>query len=240
MGGKIRCVIVDDEQHAIDLLKYHLAKVDFLELLFETRNPLHAFEFLKRNTVDLLFLDIQMNELNGLELLKLIDNSCKVILTTAYAEHALESYEYGVVDYLLKPITFGRFLKAVQKIELKPTDEVPAGKETTLAQGAFFVKSGARNMLVRVDLEELLYVESQGNYVFFHLEKEKIRSLITLKRVEEELADHPFIRIHQSFLVARRHIRVIDGNGLVINGKSLPIGEKYREAVKRDLLNRTI
>lgn len=240
MVKKLKCGIVDDEQHAIDLLKYHVEKVEFLALVFETTKPINAFEILQRESIDLLFLDIQMAELNGLDLLKLIQGKCKVILTTAYSEYALESYEYGVIDYLLKPITFNRFLKAVQKIQLPVLDKRAPTLVDDGVKKAFFVKSGARNTLVKIDLEALIYIESQGNYVYFHFEKEKIRTQLTLKKVEAELANAPFLRIHQSYIVAPKHIKMLEGNCIVINGKSLPIGEKYKEDVKRNILDKTL
>jgi DNA-binding LytR/AlgR family response regulator len=240
MGLKLKCGIVDDEQHAIDLLKYHLAKVNYLELVFETTNPVKAFELLQSQSVNLLFLDIQMTELSGLEMLKLIEGKCEVVLTTAYAEYALESYEYGVIDYLLKPITFNRFLKALQKVKNADANEVLNPLNGALPAKEFFVKSGARNNLVKIYLDTVLYIESQGNYVFFNCEKEVIKTQLPLKRIEAELATDQFMRIHQSYIVAQKHIHKLEGNCIIINDKSLPIGDKYRENVKDRVLRKTL
>ncbi len=240
MVKRIRCAIVDDEQHAIDLLKIHLAKLDFLELTFETTQPLKALELLKNNSIDLLFLDIQMAELNGLDLLKIINGKCKVILTTAYSEHALESYEYGVLDYLLKPITFNRFLLAVQKLSNNNSEAAVFIESPKTVVKDFFVKSGIRNAVVKIDLDNLIYIESQGNYVHFHFEKETIRTQLTLKKVEEELANLPFIRIHQSFIVAIKDIKGLEGNMLMVHNKSLPLGDKYREGIRKMIQEKTM
>jgi two-component system, LytTR family, response regulator len=236
----IHCAIIDDEQHAIELLKIHIAKLAYMEVVFDTTQALKGLELLQNQSVDLLFLDIQMAELNGLDLLKIINGKCKVILTTAYSEYALESYEYGVLDYLLKPITFSRFLLAIQKyIDYFPEITTPI-QTVNLDKKDFFVKSGNRNALVKIDLEKLIYIESQGNYVFFYFEKESIRSQLTLKKVEEELGYLPFVRIHQSFIVATKNIQGLEGNQLMVFGKLLPIGDKYREQIRAMIQNRIL
>jgi two-component system, LytTR family, response regulator len=240
MVKKIKCAIVDDEQHALDLLKYHIQKVESLELAFENTQPIKAFEYIQNQAIDLLFLDIQMAELNGLDLLKLINGKCKVILTTAYSEHALESYEYEVVDYLLKPITFNRFLQAVQKAQNFFQNHALVNAPISELNKDFFVKSGQRNALVKIDLETLQYIESQGNYVYFHFANECIKTQLALKKVEAELQGLPFVRIHQSFIIAKNRIDKLEGNSLFVGSKVLPIGDKYRADLKSIILDKSI
>ncbi len=151
-----------------DMLKNNLARFRFTRInRRKLLNLLKALELLKNSSIDLLFLDIQMAELNGLDLLKIINGKCKVILTTAYSEHALESYEYGVLDYLLKPITFNRFLLAVQKLSNNNSEAAVFIESPKTVVKDFFVKSGIRNAVVKIDLDNLIYIESQGNYVHF-------------------------------------------------------------------------
>lgn len=224
----LKCIIVDDEQHAIDILIAHIAKVPPLEIKLATTNPVEAYTYIQTNDIDLIFLDIQMPELTGLQFLSLLNKKTKVILTTAYREHALDGYEHNVADYLLKPVLFPRFLKAVSRIINTESETAPTLKPE---KEFIFVKTGTRNKVVKVDFEKILYVESMGNYVNFVLEDSKLTILMTLKEVEKELPKNQFIRIHQSYVVARKNILGREGNQILIHNRNLPIGEKYKKNV---------
>ena len=214
----IHCVIIDDEQHAIDVLRTHISRLPALVLVYATTDPVKGFQYVQENQVDLIFLDIQMPELTGLQFLELLKEKTKVILTTAYSEHALQGYEHNITDYLLKPVQFDRFLKAVQKVLRQVTE-----KEF------LFVKTGTRNKLVKVEISSIEYVESKGNYISFITPTENVMTLLTLKELEQELPKNTFIRIHQSYIVPINKIVAIAGNELQVGQHHLPIGETYKK-----------
>lgn len=224
-----KCIIVDDEQHAIDILQAHIDKVPELEIKLATTNPIEAFSYVQSHAIDLIFLDIQMPELTGLQFLNLLQEKTKVILTTAYSEHALEGFEHNVTDYLLKPVLFPRFLKAVSRIINQNSDsEKPVDKAE---KSHFFVKTGTRNKLIKIEFEKILFVESMGNYVHFNMLDAKITCLMPLKEVETELPPSQFMRIHQSYIVAKKYIQGREGNQIILPEKTLSIGETYRKSV---------
>lgn len=239
----IRCIVIDDEKHAIDLLADHISKIPLLELQFVTTNPLEAFQYLQQKKTDLIFLDIQMPELDGMQLLKLLGGKAKVILTTAYAEHALEGYEHDIVDYLLKPIIFERFLKSVQKAINILT---PASSQQIKAivnevdDDYIFVKTDGRNKMVRVLLKEIEYIEGLGNYVSMYTESGRIITLLTIRELEEKLPPGCFVRIHNSYLVPFNKIIMVEGNQLQIGKQKLPIGDAYKKAFMTAINNRII
>jgi len=208
-------------------------KVPSLNLLNAFSNPLEALEALRTLSVDILFLDVQMPEITGISLLEVLKKRPLVVLTTAYSEYALEGYELDVADYLLKPITFERFLKSVDKImqrlEADPKPVVTASE--TVASPAFvFVKDGTK--LVKVRLDEILYVEGLKDYVTIHTTSQKITTLQRMKALEEQLPADKFIRIHNSYIVALDAIDVIQKNEVSIGSVSLPIGDTYRKSFK--------
>jgi DNA-binding LytR/AlgR family response regulator len=229
---KLNCVIVEDEPLARNLLVEYVRKVPYLNLVDACASPIAALEVLRNNSVDLLFLDIQMPELTGLSLLKVLQKRPLVILTTAYSEYALQGYELDVVDYLLKPITFERFLRALDKVTQRldgkksPVDKPAAPVE----QPFVFVKDGTK--LVKVVFDDILYVEGLKDYVTIHLKNQKIVSLQRLKTLEEQLPPDKFIRIHNSFIVALNAIDVVHKNNVQIREAMLPIGETYKKSFK--------
>lgn len=231
---KLNCVIIEDEPLARNLMVEYVKKVPTLNLLNAFSNPLEALEALRPLSVDVLFLDVQMPELTGISLLKVLKNKPLVVLTTAYSEYALEGYELDVADYLLKPITFERFLKCVDKItqrldaESKP---VSNGEPSTPSTPPFvFVKDGTK--LVKVRLDEIRYVEGLKDYVTIHTPTQKIITLQRMKALEEQLPADKFIRIHNSYIVALDAIDVIQKNEVQIGPVSLPIGDTYRKSFK--------
>lgn len=224
---KITCIIVDDEPVARKILREFTQQVPFLELVGEFENAIKTKAFLQNDTADLMFLDIEMPKLSGLEFLKKTVVKPLVILTTAFPEYALEGYELDIIDYLLKPVAFARFTKSVQKAK-----EYIGLRNTTLpasTDGYFFVRSEKR--IEKIEIKDILYIESMGNYVNIYTEDKKIVAYLTLKGLESQLPPNEFIKIHQSFLVACAKIKTIEGNQVLLKNKPLPISRNYKEAV---------
>lgn len=235
---KINCVIVEDEPLARNLMIDYVSKVPSLHLVEACSSPLTVMEVLRNNSVDLLFLDVQMPELTGISLLKALKKRPLVILTTAYSEYALEGYELDVADYLLKPITFERFLRAVEKATErleKNFVQTSAKPVQESSQPFVFVKDGTK--LVKINLEEILYVEGLKDYVTIHTPTQKIISLQRLKVLEDQLPPEKFIRVHNSFIVALKAIDVIHKGDIQIGNVMIPIGETYKKEF-RDFIER--
>ena len=240
LNMKINCLIVEDEPLARNLMTAYVEKVPYLNLLKACSNPLDAIDFLRDNSVDLLFLDVQMPEITGITLLKIMQKKPLVILTTAYSEYALEGYEHDILDYLLKPITFERFLKAVEKANLRltSTQTQPIIQEKIVekivnmegSQPFIFVKDGTK--LVKIKLNEILYIEGLKDYVTIHTQTQKIVTLQRLKTLEEQLPDNQFIRIHNSFIVSLEGIDSIHKEKVQVGKVFLPISDTYRKAFK--------
>ncbi|MBS1663049.1 MAG: response regulator transcription factor [Bacteroidetes bacterium] len=223
----IRCIIIDDKPLAIDVLAAYTTKVPWLNLVFSTRNPLEALEYLRGNPVDLIFLDIQMPELNGLQLIKTGSIKIPVILTTAYSEYALDGYALDVVDYLLKPIPFERFYQAVEKARNRTdTPQEPSPH-------SLFVKTSHK--IQRVSFNEILYIEARQNYISIETTTGRIMSLQNIKGLEEKLPAALFIRVHKSYIVALDKINTIEKSRIFIGDNVIPIGESYREHFFRRL-----
>lgn len=225
----IKCIIVDDKPLAIDVLKHYIEKVPFLELSFSTTNPLEGLEEIIAGGIDLVFLDIQMPELTGLQFIKIIKDRCKVIFTTAYVEYAIEGFDNNVVDYLLKPISFERFYKAAEKAQfvlsaLKENEHLTPLPEKEINH--IFVKTEYK--LVRINTADILYVEGMQNYVTIHTAKEKIITLQTMKKTEEQLPSSQFVRIHKSYIVAINKIDSVERNRIQIADQNIALGETYR------------
>ncbi|MBO9562621.1 MAG: response regulator transcription factor [Niastella sp.] len=221
----IRCVIVDDEPLAVTLLVQYVEKVPGLTVVFKTTHVLEALHVIEEGNADLLFLDIHMPELSGMQFMKIIGNRCKVILTTAYTEYALEGYEHDVVDYLLKPFSFDRFMMAVVKAK-----ERLEQKQATPAKDVpdhIFVRAEYR--IQKIDLDSIFYIEALRDYIAFHTPGGKILSLESMKKMETVLPATTFIRIHKSYIINRNKIEFLDRGKVVINGQYLPVGETYRE-----------
>lgn len=232
---KLNCVIIEDEPLARNLMIDYVNKVPTLNLLAAFPNPLEAMPTLQSAQIDILFLDVQMPELTGISLLKILKKKPMVVLTTAYSQYALEGYELDVADYLLKPITFERFLKAVEKVSqrlesaAKPSNTISV-ETNPVANPFVFVKDGTS--LVKVRLNDILYVEGLKDYVTIHTPAQKIVTLQRLKALEEQLPADKFIRIHNSFIISLDAIEVIHKNEVVIKGQSIPIGDTYRKTFR--------
>lgn len=229
----IRCIVVDDKPLAIDVLKHYIDKVGFLEVCFTTTNPLEGLDRILQGGVDLVFLDIQMPELTGLQFIKIIKDRCKVVFTTAYAEFALEGFENDAIDYLLKPISFERFYKAAEKAQfvINALKEPIKNDNLSVAEKEvpyIFVKTEYK--LVKVDVANIIYVEAMQNYVTIYTTNEKIITLQTMKKTEEQLPSSQFVRIHKSFIVSIGKIHSIERNRIQIANQNIALGESYREA----------
>jgi DNA-binding LytR/AlgR family response regulator len=211
------------------LLSDYVRKVPYLNLVSTAENAISAMSILRENDIDLLLLDIQMPELTGINMLKAIQKKPMVILTTAYSEYALESYDLDVVDYLLKPVTFERFLKALEKVNQRLPKEVPTSSDVELPSFVF-VKDGTK--LVKVILDDILYVEGLKDYVTIHTKQQKIVSLQRLKTLEEQLPQEQFIRIHNSFIVSLNAISAIHRNEVQVGSIRLPVSESYKKGFK--------
>ncbi|WP_266205513.1 LytR/AlgR family response regulator transcription factor [Pontibacter kalidii] len=241
----IRCIAVDDEAYAANIIADYISKVPFLELVGKTTNPIEAINWVQEGKVDLVFLDIQMPELTGIQFLKICGSKCKVILTTAYPEYALEGYEHDVVDYLLKPIPFDRFFKAVHKAQtllqakraspstLAVAPGQPAAEPAPAAASApeyMFVKGESKNKFLKVAYGDILYVEGLKNYVSLYLPGQRLVTYQSLTDLAEQLPQPPFYRVHRSYIISIDKVNMVDGNMIYINDTAIPIGETYRES----------
>lgn len=225
----INCIIIDDEQHAIDLLCEHVKQVQYLNLIATTTDPVKGLELIANLQNGLVFLDVQMPNLTGIELLKLIKVEVRVILTTAYSEYTLEGFDHAVVDYLLKPIAFPRFLKAVNRVW------TPRNSDQFLSEADhyLFVKTEQKGKLLKIDYRLIILIEGLSNYVLIHLvDQPKITAYLKLKDLSEQLSNKGFYRIHKSFLISLRFLTAIEGNSVrLLNApSSIPIGEAYKDA----------
>jgi two-component system, LytTR family, response regulator len=232
---KIRCLIIDDKPLALDILEDYITKIPFLTLIHRTENPIEGLEWVQNGSVDLVFLDIQMPELTGIQFMKIIKGKCKVILTTAYSEYALDGYEFDVIDYLMKPIPFERFYKAALKAkeilvvpENTSTPSVFPPKNEEEATDFIFVKT--EHKIQNIPLNSIFFVESMQNYVAFHTDNGRILSLQNLRTLEEKLPSPRFIRVHKSYIVAVSKIESVERSRIFIKKQTIPIGDTYRDA----------
>ncbi|MCP4438544.1 MAG: response regulator transcription factor [Aureispira sp.] len=236
---KIKTLIVDDEQPARLLLQNYVERMPQLELVAMCKNPLEALDLLQKETIDLLLLDIQMPELMGTDLLKSIPQQPLVIFTTAYQEYALEGYELDVVDYMLKPISFNRFLKGVNKaVELFQLRQqegvvVPVATDATLKKDYIVIKANQR--LYRMRYNDILYIQGLKEYVTFYTKEQKLVVHGALKYFERELPSTSFLRVHKSYIVNKNKVNNLYGNQLEIDKTQIPIGYTYRQTVLNEL-----
>lgn len=227
----IRCLIVDDEYPARVLIEEYLSKIPGMELIASCPSAIEALSFLESGNIDLLFLDINMPGLSGLDLIRSLNKKPIVILTTAYTDYALESYELEVCDYLVKPIRFERFLRSTNKaresafLQRKPTEY----RDSEQKKDHLFVT--ADHKLVKIRFSEILFIEGLKEYVRIHTSDRRIVTLATLKSLETELPEEGFIRVHKSWIVAINKIDAINGNTLEIGNHQIPIGGNYKAAV---------
>jgi DNA-binding LytR/AlgR family response regulator len=230
---QMNCLIIDDEPIARKGLEEYVRDIDFLHLVGQCENPLKASTFLTEHQVDLIFLDIHMPKISGIDFLKTLRNPPLVIFTTAFPQYALEGYELDVTDYLVKPITFERFLKAAQKahevFSLKRLAGQPR-EETDY----FFVKCDSK--FEKLFFRDVLYVESLQNYVVIHTAEKKLITYITLSGLESQLPKDQFLKVHKSFVISVPHVKVIEGNEIVIGESRIPISRNLKDEVVHQIL----
>lgn len=238
---KLKCAIIDDEPLAVSLLENYVGKTSFLELTGSYTSAIKAMdEITSGSTPDLLFLDIQMPEVNGLEFSRIIGERCRIIFTTAFEQYAVDSYRVNALDYLLKPFSYSDFLQACEKarqwFELK--NQSPAA-QPSMPQ-SIFVKSEYK--LIQIDLDKILYIEGLKDYVKIYVEDEAypVLSLMSLKSLEEQLPEQKFVRVHRSFIVQMDKIKVIERNRIVFGKTYIPISDSYKDQLVEQLNRRSI
>lgn len=221
-----KCIIVDDEPAAHYVLTNYIRQNPELELVHQCYNGIEAMNYLRENPVDLMFLDIDMPEITGLELLKILPSQPKTILTTAYSEFALESYDFGVIDYLLKPIYFPRFLKSIERFLSTQTER------KTIASN-LFISIKADGAVVDLDVRKILFAQSYGNYVKIFTSGRTYLASMTTNELEASLPTEQFLRVHKSYIIAVDKIEANERDTLVVNGQRIPVGITYRRELER-------
>ena len=231
---KLKCIIIDDEPVARKILQEFIEEIDYLELAGQAENPLKAIPLLNDNDIDLIFLDINMPKINGIDFLKSSKTTANVIMTTAYAEYAVEAYGLDVLDYLVKPIAFDRFFKACNKAKeinvLRKNIQVQPDK----LNDHFFIK--CNNQIEKVFYDDLLYAEAMLNYVMLYTNSKKMMVYVTIKNLEEQLPADIFIKVHKSFIVNKTKIKSIEGNILDIGNEKITISQSLREKVINEIV----
>ena len=230
----IRCLIVDDEPLALHILEDYISKIPFLQLVKATTNPIEALTLVQEKRADLVFLDVQMPELTGIQFLRISNGKAKVILTTAYPQYALEGYELDVIDYLLKPIAFERFFKSVQKAQTilhpitNPVQPEPVKQlQQDILSDFIFVKT--EHKIQKVYLNDILLIEGLKDYISIFTASERIITLQNMKKMEDALPAKHFIRVHKSYIVSINKIDSIERSRIFISDKIIPVGDTYRE-----------
>jgi len=237
MTTKIRCIIVDDESVAREILESHIAKIDAIEVVASCKNAMEAFQAISSQKIDLVFLDINMPEISGLSLARSINKNIKIIFTTAYREYAVEGFDLQAVDYLLKPISLERLLQAVNKylnenvqVALVPETEADEDKSDS-----FFVRSDRK--MVKIAYADILYIESLADYIKIYLDNRNVVTRETISSIEAKLPKHEFVRVHRSFIVALKAIDSFTSEYVEIGKKQIPISRSYKDQVLKRLEN---
>ncbi|MBC5773208.1 response regulator transcription factor [Pontibacter sp. KCTC 32443] len=229
----IRCIAVDDEPLALDILESYISKLPNLQLVKTCSSATEAMQVLQDEQIDLMFLDIEMPELTGIQFLNILKHQPLVIFTTAYPEYAMEGFNHDAVDYLLKPIPYDRFLKAVTKAQERLQRHPKQGEQTIVTQAAtpeqefMFVKADYKT--IRVDFKDILWIEGLKDYVIIQTKDQKIITLLSMNKMMEKLPDSKFLRVHRSFIVALQKIDSIEKSRIRIGQKEIPIGEVYKD-----------
>jgi len=223
----IKCIAVDDEPLALDIIKDYISQVPFLKLMKTFNDGISVLEYLASNNVDLIFLDIEMGGLSGTQLLKTLQKKPKVIMTTAFRNYAVDAFDLDVTDYLLKPFSFERFLKAVEKSCNSLKEGQNDHAQATSGKDFFFVKSGYK--ILKVNFNDILYIEGLSEYIIIKTKTVNIITLQSFKNIEKTLPESGFIRIHKSYLVSLSKIDSVEGQNVVVANKQLPIGNKYKK-----------
>jgi len=233
---RLKCLAVDDEPYALDVLETYIQKIDDLELVTKCTNAIDAFNLIQKEKIDVLFLDIQMPKLTGIDFLKNITNPPQVIFTTAYRDYALDGYDLNITDYLLKPFSFERFLKAINKVYLNSQTQdsnINQIKDEAKEQNIIYFKADKK--MLKVWLDDIFYIESMKDYVFVKTLKREIISYQKISFLDEKLPGHKFLRIHRSFIIAVDKIEAFCATHVDVAGKEIPIGRNYKNQVLKKL-----
>jgi two-component system LytT family response regulator len=222
----IRAIIIDDEPKAIDLLSLYAHRINDLTIIESFRDPVKAIGFMETHSIDLVFLDINMPKIKGMSVARIIDHKSLIIFTTAYSEYAVESYDVGAIDYLLKPISFDRFYRSIDKVRQH---------EATIKTNQHFIliKSGSTSH--RMEVKRIFYLEKDGNYIFYHTDSERIMARESTSEALEKLPDQ-FARVHKSYIVNINHVHQFTNEYITINDRQIPIGESFRKETINTLL----
>jgi DNA-binding LytR/AlgR family response regulator len=227
---RYNCIIVEDEPLAAEVIKDYIEQVPFLQLKGSCTDALYAMDLLQKENIDLVFLDIHLPKLKGLDFIKALKKPPQIIITSAYQEYALQGYELNVVDYLLKPIEFNRFLMAVNKLKERSSMEaLPVSQAAAMERAALFFNVSKKR--VKVYIDEILFIESLKEYIRITTKEKSILTKFQLGQIEEMLAKNGFLRVHRSFLVAKNKIDAFSATDVEINGEQIPIGRSYKESV---------
>lgn len=225
----INCLAVDDEPLALDVIENYIQRVPSINLLKKCNSAMEAYEFLQQNTVDLIFLDIQMPELNGIDFVKSLQVKPEIIFTTAFPNYALEGFNLDVVDYLLKPISFDRFLKAVNKASNVINAEENSVQASSVEMESDYIFVKADQKMVKIKYDDIFYVEGMKDYVKIFTSEKMIVTLQTMKNMEENLPSNLFKRVHRSYIISIDKIKSVMGNSVEIKDKYVPIGQSYKD-----------
>jgi two-component system LytT family response regulator len=220
----LKCVVIDDEPLAVEVLENYISRVSYLTLEAKFDNGIDALAYVNSSQVDLLFVDIQMPDINGMDFLKLLNKKTNVVFTTAYPEYALEGYDFNPLDFLVKPISFDKFMRAVGRLQTLNAPPIPENTDTTSP----YIYIKAKGKTIRLLLSDILYVEGLKDYVIFYTSEGKYISMHKMKDLEDKLPEKQFIRIHKSYIVECNKIEAIDRNYVKISGRQIPLGRQYK------------
>lgn len=235
----MRCIAIDDEPFALELIVGYIQKTPSLQFIEGFTNPFNAMSFLMHNAIDLVFLDINMPELSGMELLKSLPTTPKIIFITAYPEFGAESYDFSAIDYLLKPVRYDRFLRAVNKANspsFTSNESATVNSSVNQLGESILVKSGTQTF--QIETADIFYIEGAGNYITFYTKKGRIMTLLPLNDILKQLPTSAFARIHKSYIISLKHIGIIERARVIINDKPIPIGITYREQFAKTIRNK--
>jgi two-component system, LytTR family, response regulator len=237
----IKCLIIDDEQPAIDVLENYVKRIPYLQLVGTATNPIEGIKLAEKSKAELVFLDIQMDEMTGIDVMKIIGLDVKVIFCTAFSEFAITSYDLYAVDYLMKPIPFDRFVKAVRKIKI--TDAARLVKEVdNITNDYIFVKTEQKGKMIKIDFDDIDFIEAMSNYIAFYRGVSKTLVYSSMKEIEENLPVNQFVRIHKSYIIAKSKIVSIDNNCILLKNRTerLPLSNTYKAAFMQALGNKLL
>lgn len=235
----IKCVIIDDEQPAINVLKKYISRIDHLELAGVATDPIAGIELVRNCRPDVLFLDIQMDEMSGIEVIKILGSTVQVIFCTAFSEFAVTSYDLDAVDYLMKPIAFSRFVKAINRIKSKESTEI---KNIDISDDYIFVKTEHKGKLIRISLADIDFVEARSNYIAIHRGHSKTMVYSSLRDFEQRLHSSRFIRIHKSYIIDSYKIAHVENNAILLKNRTerIPLSKTYKAGFLDQIKNRLL